>query len=53
MTSTQPSAVAPLTQLTEDEQMFRDAVREFAEREIKPRVSAMDHTGDFDTSLLP
>jgi alkylation response protein AidB-like acyl-CoA dehydrogenase len=53
MTSVQPSAVPPLTQLTEDEQMFRDAVREFAEREIKPLVSAMDHAAEFDRSLLP
>jgi len=53
MTSIHPSAVPPLTQLTEDEQMFREAVRDFAEREIKPLVSAMDHAAEFDKSLLP
>jgi alkylation response protein AidB-like acyl-CoA dehydrogenase len=33
--------------------MFREAVRDFAEREIKPLVSAMDHAAEFDKSLLP
>ena len=35
----------PLTKLTEDEQMFRDAVRQFAEEAIAPRVAAMDASG--------
>jgi alkylation response protein AidB-like acyl-CoA dehydrogenase len=34
---------APLTVLSEEEIMFRDAVRDFALTEIAPRVHAMDH----------
>ena len=32
----------PLTTLSEDEQMFRASVREFAEGELRPRVEQMD-----------
>ena len=42
-----------LTVLTEEEEMFRDAVREFAEKEIGPLVSAMDHEMAFEPSLVP
>jgi alkylation response protein AidB-like acyl-CoA dehydrogenase len=42
-----------LTVLTEEEEMFRDAVREFAEKEIDPLVSAMDHEMAFEPSLVP
>src|ERR687885_2061010 len=35
-------AGGPLTAYTEDEQMFRASVREFAEGEIRPRVEEMD-----------
>ncbi|MDH3497714.1 MAG: acyl-CoA dehydrogenase [Gemmatimonadota bacterium] len=52
MTAVQPSAVPPLTRLSEDEQMFRAAVREFAEAEIRPLVAKMDHDAEFDRSLL-
>lgn len=31
-------AHAPLTTLSEDESMFRDAVRQFAEEAVAPRV---------------
>ncbi len=43
----------PLTVLSEDETMFRDAVREFAEGEIAPRVKAMEAEGRYDAALLP
>ena len=43
----------PLTQLTEDEQMFRDAVRQFAEESIAPRVTAMDEAAQIDPELIP
>jgi short/branched chain acyl-CoA dehydrogenase len=48
------TTVAPqaLTTLSEEEQMFRQAVREFAESEIRPHVSAMDEAGQFDPALL-
>ena len=32
------TAIRPLTVLTEDESMFRDAVRDFARSEVGPRV---------------
>ena len=41
-----------LTVLTEEEKMFRGMVREFAEKEIGPLVSAMDREMAFDTSLV-
>jgi butyryl-CoA dehydrogenase len=41
-----------LTMLTEDEQAFRDAIREFAEHEIRPIVSRMDHDAKMDTGLV-
>jgi alkylation response protein AidB-like acyl-CoA dehydrogenase len=46
-------AGVPLTTLSEDEAMFRDAVREFAEVEVKPRVEAMEREAKYDTSLIP
>lgn len=47
-----PSA-APLTQLSDEEQMFRDAVRDFAESEVRPRVAAMEHAAAIDKTLIP
>src|SRR3990167_9028074 len=42
----------PLTVLSEEEGMFRDAVREFAQSEIKPHVEAMDEAGKFRPELI-
>ena len=36
----------PLTTLSEDEQMFRASVREFAEGELRPRVEQMDEASE-------
>ncbi|HZN97651.1 MAG TPA: acyl-CoA dehydrogenase family protein, partial [Gemmatimonadales bacterium] len=48
------SAAAPaLTILSEEETLFRDAVREFAESEIRPHVQAMDEAAQFRPDLLP
>jgi alkylation response protein AidB-like acyl-CoA dehydrogenase len=48
------SAPAPaLTVLTEEEVMFRDAVREFAETEVKPHVQSMDEAAQFRLDLIP
>jgi len=44
---------APLTVLSEDEQMFRDAVRQFAEDEVRHRVHAMDEAQKLDAALIP
>jgi alkylation response protein AidB-like acyl-CoA dehydrogenase len=46
------SLVRPLTTLSEDEQMFRDSVREFAEGEIRKRVEEMDEQAHLDPSLM-
>ncbi len=46
-------AHAPLTSLSEDESMFRDAVRQFAEDVVAPRVHAMDTAAEMDPDLLP
>ena len=45
-------ASQPLTQLTAEEEMFRDAVRGFAESEIRPLVKEMDENQKFDAHLL-
>jgi butyryl-CoA dehydrogenase/short/branched chain acyl-CoA dehydrogenase len=42
----------PLTQLTEEEEMFRESVRDFAEAKVKPLVHGMDTEGKFDRGLL-
>ena len=46
------SANPPLTQLTEEEQMFQAAAREFAEKEIRPHVEEMDREGIFKHELI-
>jgi alkylation response protein AidB-like acyl-CoA dehydrogenase len=43
----------PLTTLSEEEQMFRDAVRDFAEQEVRPRVAAMEQAAAIDPTLVP
>jgi alkylation response protein AidB-like acyl-CoA dehydrogenase len=47
---TAPSA---LTTLSEEESMFRDAVREFAETDVKPHVHEMDAAAQFRPDLIP
>jgi alkylation response protein AidB-like acyl-CoA dehydrogenase len=49
----QESARPALTTLSEDELAFRDAVRTFAEAEIKPLVAKMDEAAQIESSLLP
>jgi alkylation response protein AidB-like acyl-CoA dehydrogenase len=44
--------MAPLTQLTEEEQLFRDTVRKFARQQIAPCVREMDEAGVFRKDLL-
>lgn len=43
---------APLTQLTEDEILFRDNVRQFADEAVRPHVKEMDEKGVFEHSLI-
>ena len=45
-------APSPLVALTEDEQLFRDNIRQFAEDAVRPRVREMDEKGVFDRSLI-
>ncbi len=47
------AAVHPaLTQLSEDERLFRDSVRQFADEKIRPLVRKMDEEQVFDKDLL-
>ncbi len=46
------SKISPLTQLTEDEQMLRDAAAEFADTMIKPKVHEMDEAAKLDKDLI-
>jgi len=48
----QLAAPAPLTTLTEDEILFRDNVRQFAEDKIRPLAHEMDEKAMFDHSLI-
>lgn len=47
LTSVRP----PLTVLSEDEAMFRDAVAALAEEEVRPRVQQMEREGKIDPAL--
>jgi len=42
----------PLTTLNEDEVLFRDNVRRFAEEKLRPLVKEMDEKGVFDKGLI-
>jgi alkylation response protein AidB-like acyl-CoA dehydrogenase len=50
-TAVEQKSGLPLTMLSEDEQMFRASVREFAEGELRPRVAEMDEHAKFDPTL--
>src|SRR5690348_2935936 len=41
-----------LTQLSEDEQMFRQTVRQFAIEQIAPRSRRMDETQEMDAAII-
>src|SRR5712692_9341089 len=45
-------SVAPLTKLSEEEELFRDTVRDFAVREIKARVAALERASAIDPVVL-
>jgi len=46
------SPPAPVTSLTEDEILFRDNVRQFADDKVRPLAKEMDEKGIFDHALL-
>ena len=47
-----PATASPLTNLSEDEILFRDNIRQFAEEKLRPLVKEMDEKGVFDKSLV-
>ena len=45
-------APTPLTTLTEEETLFRDSVRQFADEKVRPLVKGMDEEGVFEKDLI-
>jgi butyryl-CoA dehydrogenase/short/branched chain acyl-CoA dehydrogenase len=50
--ATLQTSPAPLTALTDDELLFRDNIRQFAEDKVRPLVREMDEKGVFDKDLI-
>ncbi len=48
----QVETLPPLTQLNQDEELFRDSVYEFADREIRPLVHEMDEHAKIPRDLI-
>src|SRR6266478_2263787 len=46
------SAPRPLTSLTDEELLFRQSIREFAEQQVRPLASEMDENGKFAPELI-
>ena len=42
-----------LTQLSEEERLFRESVLDYAKKRVAPRVAAMDEAGAMDRDLIP
>ncbi|MGC2792377.1 MAG: acyl-CoA dehydrogenase [Candidatus Sulfotelmatobacter sp.] len=51
-TALQPAPPTPLTTLTEEEILFRDNIRQFADERLRPLVREMDEKGIFDEALI-
>src|SRR5579863_9440697 len=51
-TTLQVAPPAPLTTLSEDEILFRDNIRRFADDKLRPLVREMDEKGIFDPGLI-
>ncbi len=51
-TTLQAAPPNPLTTLTEDEILFRDNIRQFADEKIRPLVKEMDEKAVFDKDLI-
>ncbi|WFD38826.1 uncharacterized protein MJAP1_001790 [Malassezia japonica] len=47
-----PWGINSLDKFTEEEEMLRDAVRRFAENEVKPRVEEMDENEKMDPAII-
>src|SRR6201993_4683337 len=48
----QAAPPAPLTTLTDDEILFRDNIRQFAEEKVRPLAKPMDEEGVFSKDLI-
>jgi alkylation response protein AidB-like acyl-CoA dehydrogenase len=48
----QTPTATPLTTLNEDEILFRDNIRQFAEEKIRPHVKEMDEKGVFEKDII-
>lgn len=48
----QTERIAPLTRLTEDEQMLKEAASDIAESVIKPKVQEMDEAAKLDPEII-
>jgi butyryl-CoA dehydrogenase/short/branched chain acyl-CoA dehydrogenase len=46
------SGALPLTILSEEEQLFRTSVRQFADEQVRPHVSRMDRDAKMDPALI-
>ncbi|MBW7932550.1 MAG: acyl-CoA dehydrogenase family protein [Gemmatimonadaceae bacterium] len=53
MTNDSSAQRPPLTTLTDDELAFRDAVAEFTNGEVRPRVQDMERVAKLDPTLIP
>jgi alkylation response protein AidB-like acyl-CoA dehydrogenase len=51
-TTLQSALPTPLTTLTEDEILFRDNIRQFADDRVRPLVKEMDEQGIFNKDLI-
>jgi short-chain 2-methylacyl-CoA dehydrogenase len=51
-TATAETIAAPLTLLSEEEQMFQQSVRDFAVEKIRPLVTQMDHDAKMSQELI-
>jgi len=51
-TALQSLTASPLTSLSDDEVLFRENVRQFAEDKVRPLAKEMDEKGVFDKSLI-
>jgi len=51
-TTLQTPSATPLTVFSEDEILFRDNIRQFAEEKVRPLVKEMDEKGVFDKGLI-
>src|SRR5712692_3446630 len=50
--STSESLPRPLTSLTDEESLFRQSVREFAEQQVRPLSAEMDEKGKFAPEII-